>query len=227
MKRFLLLGSLVFNMALAQDEFTPLGTFYPDFFAELLDAEIYSPTKVYTIRVGGYVFVDVSNINKPEIIGQFNPGSIYNRFDNGYAAGQMALGAARNDGLYIIDISEMKQPILSKIHKTLGYSYESVALKNNIAYAAVHENGIELVDITSPTKPQLVGTLKSFENVWDVYVDGDYLYVADGKAGIQIYSITDPLNPVYRSSIQTTGQAKEIIIREPTAYISLGAAGFD
>ena len=227
MKRILILFFLVVNISLAQDEFTPLGTFYPDFFAELLDAEIYSPTKVYTIGVGGFVFVDVSNVDKPEIIGRFSPGSIYKRFYNGYAAGTLALGAARNDGLYLIDISDMKQPQLIKIHKTSGLSYESVALKNDIVYAAAHENGVELLDINNPAEPQLISTLHQVENVWDVHVAGDYLYAADGKGGIQIYSISDPRNPVYLSSIQTTGQAKEIIISEPTAYISLGAAGFD
>ena len=66
---FLLILSFTI-ISFAQDEFALEGIYTPQFFSELLDAELYSPTELYIVGVGGFIFVDISNISNPNYIGR-------------------------------------------------------------------------------------------------------------------------------------------------------------
>ena len=44
------------KFSIAQDEFVQHGTYIPQFFSELLDAEIYSQNELYIVGVGGVHF---------------------------------------------------------------------------------------------------------------------------------------------------------------------------
>lgn len=211
----------------AQDEVIPQGTFSPFFFAELLDVEIYSPNIAYVVGVGGFVFMDISNLTNPSFIGRYDPGNIYIRFYNGKASGNLAIGAARFDGLYFIDISNLSQPTLYNHYSATNFSYESVDFQANYAYAAAHQEGVEVLDIASPANPVRLQIIPGLQNAWDVFVDTTHLYVADGAGGLKIYSLLDPGNPQLTSSTPTTGHAKEVVVQNNIAYVVLGASGVD
>lgn len=211
----------------AQDEIIQQGVYNPNFFAELLDVEILNPNVAYILGVGGFVFIDISNINQPSLLGRYDPGSIYKRFYNGIAEGNLAVGAARLDGLYIINISSLSQPTLYKQYNPPDHSYESVDIQADYAYAAVHEKGIEVLDLANPSNPVSIAMLTNIENAWDVFIESTNLYIADGRGGLKIYSIANPANPQFESSIQTSGHAKEVIVENNIAYVALGAGGID
>lgn len=223
----LILIFILSNITSAQDEFMQEGIYIPPFFSELLDAEIYSQNELYMIGVGGFIFVDISDINSPNLIGRYNPNSIFIRFYNGKALGNLAIGAARLDGLYFLNISIRSNPSLYDVLGTTGFSYESVDFTDSLAYVAVHENGIEVFEIISPSNPASIRTVGGLHNAWDVFIHNGYLYVADGAAGLKIFSLADPVNPQQVGSIFTTGSAFEVIVENQYAYIAEGAAGFD
>jgi len=218
---------LIITSTMAQDEFVPEGIYTPVYFSELLDAEIYSYNLLYMVGVGGFIFVDISNINNPQFVGRYSPGSIFIRFYNGKAEGNLAIGSARLDGLYLIDVTRKSNPSLHNVFGTSGFSYESVDFTDSIAYAAVHENGLEVIGIISPSSPVALQTVGGLHNAWDVYIKDDYLYIADGTAGLKIFSLTDPANPQIIGVEPTTGLAIEVIVENQYAYVALGTAGFD
>ena len=59
----------------------------------------------------------------------------------------------------------------------------------------------------------------------DVYVSGDYAYVADTENGLQIIRISDKSNPVIIGAYDTPGLAEGIFVKENTAYIADGDQG--
>jgi hypothetical protein len=211
----------------AQDEITPLGTYEPNFFAELLDVEILDINTAYILGVGGFIFMDISTPNQPSIIGRFDPGNIYIRFYNGIVKGNIAIGAARFDGLYILNISSLAQPTLSRQYSSTNFSYESVDIYNQYAYAAAHQDGVEILNIQNPSAPYQINLLTNLQNVWDVFIDSTYLYVADGRDGLKIFSLSDPANPQLVSTVPTSGLARGVIIENNLACVALGAAGID
>lgn len=223
---FLLLGCLA--LLKAQDEFTPTGLYNPNFFAELLDVEVYSDDLIYTFGVGGFVFLDISSSNNPKKLGRYDPGNIYTqRFYNAKAAGNLAIAAARSAGLYLLDIKDKRNPGLISIHGSSGLSYESVEFRAGRAYAAVHEAGLEVISIKNTSAPQTVRLVSGRNNAWDVFIDGDFLYLADGTAGLTIFSLADPDTPRLVGSLKGSGSAKEVIVQNGLAYLALGAAGVD
>jgi hypothetical protein len=230
-KVYFIMALLVSTQVFSQIEFIQNSFYEPGFFSELIDAEVYEDNTniIYVMGVGGFIFVSVADINNPEQIGWFNTGSIYKRFYNGIARGGLAIGAARENGLYFLNISNLNiyNPVLYTIYSNADFTYESVDFINNYAYAAVHEKGVQVLEISNPDNPILVTTLQGLENAWDVYIDGDYLYVADGPGGVKIFSLINPENPVFVGSMNTSGFAGEVIVNNQKAYIALGAAGFD
>lgn len=223
----LLFYSLLLSVTEAQDEFVQIGNFIPRVFSELVDVESLSQDTVYTVGVGGIFFVDVSQPENPQLIGTFNPGSILKRFYNADIKDNLALGAARLDGLYVIDVSSLESPSLITIYSNEGISYESVAYHEGFAYCAVHDRGIEVIDLREPFNPVSMGFLISGKNIWDVEIKDNFLYAADGPNGIQIYELADLELPHLLSQIPTSGYCKEIRVSGNKAFVALGAAGFD
>lgn len=217
---------LIISLAFGQDEIKPRGNYVPSFFAELLDAEVYSPGMVYIVGVGGFVFMDVSDMANPQLIGRYDPGSIYIRFYNGRARGNLAMGAARTDGLYLINLIELQNPTLFSVYNA-GISYESVDFQGDFAYGARHNLGLEVLHISDPYHPVHIRDVSGMANTWDVFIEGDYLYVADGPGGLKIFSIAQPANPQLLATVNTTSAAREVQIGGQKAFVALGASGFD
>ncbi len=227
-KNVLFIVLIFMTMLGAQDEFTAQGDYIPYYFAELLDVEVYSPTMIYTFGVGGLALLDISDISDPSQVGRFDPGDIYTkRFYNAKVDGNLAIATARLAGLYFLDIEYLGNIQLLNIHNPNEFSYEGIDFSGQYAYAAVHENGVEVIGISNPQSPQTKKILSGLTNAWDVFIKGNYLYVADGSAGLRIFELTQPAAPQFVSKIQTSGSAKEVIVHNNKAYVSLGALGFD
>ncbi len=216
--------------ASAQDEFRETGIEEFTFFVEILDAEVYpdNPDLIYVLGVGGFLFIDVSDTNEPQLIGRHTPPTILERYYNGQATGSLAVAAAREDGLDFIDISNVTNPDLLTRYCHNEFAYESVVFRDSIAWAAVHSDGLEILDISDPASPtQIAVENTNLENTWDVFLDGDMLYIADGPSGLKIFNLSEPASPKYISSIPLSGYCKEVIVHNDLAYIAVGAAGFD
>lgn len=216
--------------AIAQDEFLETGVEEFTFFVEILDAEVYpdNPDLIYVLGVGGFLFIDVSEADNPRLVGRHTPASIYERYYNGQAIGPLAVTAAREDGLDFIDISNINNPNLLTRYRHEEFAYESVVFRDSIAWAAAHSNGLEVLNIADPANPvQLAVVNTNLENTWDVFLDNDKLYVADGPSGLKIFDLSTPASPQFISSIPLSGYCKEVIVHNDLAYIAVGAAGFD
>jgi len=228
MLRILSLTLLLFSSILAQDEFLNLGTYSPNYFSEFLDTEIYTQDTIMAFGVGGLVFLDVTESNNPRLIGRYDPGNVFTkRFYNVKAEEKLAIASARKAGLYLINLEELNNPALISIHQHSVFNYESADFRDFYAYAAIHENGIEIIDISDFQTPITIRVLEESSDAWDVFIKNDLLYVADGLAGLKIYSIQNPFQPELISSLITTGPAREIYVENDLAYIALGTSGFD
>jgi fibronectin type 3 domain-containing protein len=90
-------------------------------------------------------------------------------------------------------------------------SYETqdanrACLSGDYAYVAVGNYGLEVVDVSDPANPALVGSCTTpggFEE--DVAVSGDLALIADNWAGLQVIDITDPANPSVVGSYESGG----------------------
>jgi hypothetical protein len=81
---------------------------------------------------------------------------------------------------------------------------------------------INISDPSNPNTPIYENTTGRSE---DVYVSGDYAYIADGNSGLAVINISDPTNPGAPVYENTNGWANRIHVSGDYAYIADGPSG--
>ena len=70
-----------------------------------------------------------------------------------------------------------------------------MAVSGTHAYVADDYSGLQVIDITNPASPQIVGSVDTPGGAMDVAVSGTYAYVADDRNGLQVIDVTNPMSP--------------------------------
>lgn len=105
-----------------------------------------------------------------------------------------------------------------------GYA-NNVDVNNGFAYVAAGATGLQIVDVSNPSQPVIVGSQDTPGNANDVRVVGALAYVADGSAGLQVIDISDPVHPTIVGSVDTPGEAQDVMIEGTRAYLADGITG--
>lgn len=90
-------------------------------------------------------------------------------------------------------------------------------------------SGLSNVAIDSTKSPsgtvEFVGSYDTPHHAVDVFVSGDYAYVADVWSGLQIINISNPSNPTLAGSYDTPYQAVRVFVSGNYAYLGDGDSG--
>lgn len=104
---------------------------------------------------------------------------------------------AQGSGLWLIDVSNPQAPFLLGECTTPGLA-AGVTVLGNVAYIADNFAGVQIVDVSYPSNPRIVGNLPTRYNgnVDLVRIFDGCLYAADSNWNeIQIYDLANPLRP--------------------------------
>ncbi|GEP42064.1 carboxypeptidase regulatory-like domain-containing protein [Brevifollis gellanilyticus] len=101
----------------------------------------------------------------------------------------------------------------------------AVAVQGSYAYVAAGASGLQVVDVSDPRNPVIVGSLDTPGNANDVRVSGNLAYVADGTAGLRVISIAKPTAPVSIGSVDTPGEAWDLVLVGTRVYLADGSEG--
>jgi LVIVD repeat len=118
------------------------------------------------------------------------------------------------------------QPTEGPSFTQAGLSFEGLAAAGDLLFAAVHEDGVVVLQNTGASL-DLIGTVSGLTNAWGVALQDDLLYVADGPGGLAIVDVADPSAPVLLGSVALDGPAQFVEL-EPDAglaYVAAGSAG--
>jgi len=220
------------DIELDQDDLLEnLGVFTPGFFAELQDLQIIGD-QAHVFGVGGLAILNISDTSTPFQMGRYQPpGHPYVRFYRGAVRNNIAIGGAREDLAFIMNVSNPYSPQVVSWHGLPGQSFEGVALSGDpgseIAYLCAHGDGLEIVDVSFPADPHHLASITTLTNAWDVALSGSYAYVADGIGGLAVIDITDPAAPVHVTSLPTSGSAADVVTDGALLVVSCGSAGID
>ena len=125
---------------------------------------------------------------------------------------------AVGDTLEIIDISNPSNSVF-KSNYDINYG-QDIQVVGNYAYIADGNSGLQIINISNPALPSLVGTYDTTGYAYGVQVVGNYAYVADGNSGLQIINISNPAAPSLSGSYDTTGYAKGVQVVGNYAYVA-------
>ncbi len=101
-----------------------------------------------------------------------------------------------------------------------GYEFEKSA-----AWLPHFPDGATLVDISIPADLEIVGSVNTLGNSWDLSRVADSVFVADGGAGMHVLAVSNPSNPKVIRSIDTPGYANAVVNAAGHAFVADGAAG--
>ncbi|MFQ5616064.1 MAG: LVIVD repeat-containing protein [Anaerolineales bacterium] len=102
----------------------------------------------------------------------------------------------------------------------IGGATYAVAVQGNYAYIGVGPRLI-ILDVSNPFSPVVVGkTLPLPGIVQDVYVAGNYAYVADDYQGLRVIDVSNPVSPNEIDFYVTPGTAQQVTVIENDAYVA-------
>jgi hypothetical protein len=130
------------------------------------------------------------------------------------------MGNGRNLSIYDISTPAAPQKISSVTLKTL---IGALHVLGNYVYAAIWDQGIQIVDISDPYNPSVQGTCDTPGLVKDVYVQGTYAYVAYNNSdynGLRIIDISNPSAPTEVGFLEIPGTACSVSVSGNYAYVA-------
>jgi hypothetical protein len=158
----------------------------------------YKNSHVYVSSSAGVYIVDISNHTLPHIVGECDtPGNAYDLV----VSYDMIYVADGNDGLQIIDASDLENPFIVPYFSTPGTpnNVSSLVKTGNILYLACNYDGLKVVDINNPTSPIFLLTIINHPDSkfkTKPIIIGNKLIVEDRAWNeILTFDITDSANP--------------------------------
>jgi hypothetical protein len=86
-------------------------------------------------------------------------------------------------------------------------------------------SGLQVIDISDPTTPVLLGTYNTPGYAAGVAVSGDYAFVADDASGLQVIDISDPSTPTLLGNYDTPNIARDVTISGNCVFVADKTSG--
>ena len=105
-----------------------------------------------------------------------------------------------------------------------GYA-NNVDAAGDFAFVAAGATGLQVVGVSNPEFPQIVGEADTPGNANDIRIVGGLAFIADGNFGLRILDVSNPANPLNVGSVDTTGEAVDVMVVGNRAYIADSLSG--
>jgi len=133
----------------------------------------------------------------------------------------------RRDGVALYDISGTGDPVPLGRYDPPGNreALEGGDLRGSTLYAAAHQNGIYIIDVSDPASPRKVGALSlaPTSRAWNVEARDSFLFAANGRHGLAVVGLAGGARRI--ADLPLPGLANDIALDGDIAAVSLGAAG--
>ena len=98
-----------------------------------------------------------------------------------------------------------------------GGNLHNIAIAGKTAFLANASRGLQAVDISIPSSPRLLSTLKTPGKPWCLVVKGEFLYLGDGGA-LRIVDIADPEQMQILGAVETGGNIVDLAFRDDVLF---------
>jgi hypothetical protein len=170
---------------------------------------------------GGLKIVDISNPSTPSLAGEYDRGvwleDVFVSGNHAYLAESIDYGDGYPDdtggGFEILDISDPSAPVpVGKITTDVMQYARDVYAQGAYAYVVNRYTDLNIIDISVPSSPTLVGNYPSAEYGEDVFCSGNYAYLACGSNGLQIVDIGSPSEPRLTAGYTNIGRMVGVVV---------------
>jgi len=137
--------------------------------------------------------------------------------------GDYAYVASKEEGFYIVDISDPSQMVIRGFILITGA--EDLSVSGDYVVIASGEDGFTVINISEPASPRIVGSRKTTD-ANSVDIENNYIYIGDGIKGVKIYSLENPKRPP-RVYFNDQYEAYDVTVSDHKLYISSGDQGLN
>ena len=189
---------------------------------EVVDIFIWNNIAFLADQIKGLLIINISILSNLSLINkyQYQGESVYDIVvDNG-----MAFLAHGRAGLKILDVSNPKNIIDMGGYNDGGLSWK-IFLENNFIYLVDRIQGIEIINVTKKSNPQLIGKYQC--QPFDIFIRNNFAYIAAGiNKGLEIVDISNPSNPKKTGEIRADFEdAVGVYVKDNYAYLALKENG--
>jgi subtilisin-like proprotein convertase family protein len=189
----------------------------------------YSPAWVaYGVSVAGSRAYVATGFSGLRVIDVADPTSLRELGDFGWNDGD-AQGVAISGTLaYVADGNRNRMRVLNVadpasivqvgLYTATAPIYD-VAVVGNTAYVAASYGGLQLVNVSNPASPQLLGQASALD-ARGVAISGTLAYVADGSAGLRVVNVSNPSSPYLVRTFDTPGYAMDTVTARGLVYVA-------
>lgn len=172
----------------------------------------------------GLVTVDISDPNSISVVSTIN--------NNGYVRNIEVKG----DNIYVADIwngtrvidktNLLSINLLTSIHKN-NITNDIEAGTNNYIYTADSDNGISVIDVSTPESSSVVSTLDLDGIALSSKQKDNYLFISSEWNGINIVDLSDPAAPILKANYKGEGYIYNFGFYGNTLITASGIAGIE
>ena len=130
-------------------------------------------------------------------------------------------------GLQTYDISDPWNPIIFGVN--YGAFQKDLEISGSLVYGAHYSNysnsSLQIIDVSIPESPTLIGLCNLTTNVYDLAYYGNTVYLAAAGEGLHIVDVSDPTRPLWESSYNTPNWALNVDYANMKAYVADGFSG--
>lgn len=135
-------------------------------------------------------------------------------------SGDIAIVTAREDGLWILDVSQPEPKLISH-YQTIEYA-TGATLYGNFALISCRQFGVEIIDINDPAHPKHIGMIRIGE-VQSACVYEGYLYGGVwGEYNVTVVDIRDIQHPRLVTRIPLEGRGDGVLALDDRLYAVTG-----
>ena len=102
---------------------------------------------------------------------------------------------------------------------TLSYHVRDLAVDGDIALLLERFSSVDIVDLSNPSFPEVVGSWDDPAYLRAIDVQNDHAFVAGG-GGLVILDISDPTSPFEISRLREVGDAAELTVQDGIVYVT-------
>jgi hypothetical protein len=173
---------------------------------------------------GGFIVYNIEDLSAPvEYASVILPGvlnSIYVHTIESYANFGYAFVASGLEGIRIIDFTA-GNPNLSQTITGIDAKRIYVPTAGDYAYVAVGSSGgFRVVDLSNEGNYSIDYSYTTGNgSAQDVFVEGNYAYLANGNSGLEIVDVTNLSSPQKIGEIATTGFMNRLVVANDTVFV--------
>ena len=173
----------------------------------------------------GLVIIDISDLNNPEIIGQFETQYWLGYYGTNVTIKDTLAYLAAYD-LWIINITDPRNPIEVSRFET-PYAAFDLKLKDSVLFIADQtpytpsvESALTILNVKNPEAPELISSYEFRGHLNYMQIKENYVYLCASASGLVIFDISDPSNPFPVSCFPTYDEVLNITLKDNFAFLA-------